>query len=315
MENRQEDEALTLDAIFPTVEDFMRGQKHEDQDYQGSKKRKVDDRFAGNLDTIYTPEWRKTVIRFAQNIPMSLLIQEFERYCYKAASNKRTCKDVCDEESKTQLIVKGKPKDGQIIHMPGDIMKNIFSRTPLFDLLAFRSVCDDWAAVYASMDFHGHVCEKTGTCIAVNNNNLDIWAFSITLKRWYEMKVPCDWDNLGMKTLGLRASCNGLFLVARSDYTLFVVNPLTAQFKSMPRIYPNGSGHDKSIRSLIVDGTAEMQVSRDNYSVFLFGNFDDQGTSYLHVARYTSATQQFSSLQWRSYNLFQRQMSTIGICL
>ena len=83
------------------------------------------------------------------------------------------------------------------------------------------------------------------------------------------------------------------------------------QFKFFPRICPHTPHLNKFAKSLIVDGTAEMQVSRDNYSVFLFGNFDDQGTSYLHVARYTSATQLFSSLQWQSYNLFLRQMSTI----
>ena len=76
-------------------------------------------------------------------------------------------------------------------------------------------------------------------CIVVKNYNLDIWDFSVISKCWFLMKVPCDWDTLGMKTLGVKAGCSGLFLVARSDLTLFVVNPLTGRYKSLPRIFPH----------------------------------------------------------------------------
>lgn len=84
-----------------------------------------------------------------------------------------------------------------------------------------------------------------------------------------------------MKTLGLKAACDGLFLVARSDFTLFVANPLTAKFKCLPRICPHATGCDKFVKCLIVHGTVELQVNRDSgdYTVYLFGNWQD--TRYL----------------------------------
>jgi hypothetical protein len=108
-----------------------------------------------------------------------------------------------------------------------------FLRLPLADLVASRLVCDDWAAVYDSKHFQGK-CNRTEACIVINNHNLDMWGFGVISKSWFLMKVPCDWESLGMKTLGIKASCDGLFLVARSDLTLYVVNPLTAQCKRFP---------------------------------------------------------------------------------
>jgi len=61
-----------------------------------------------------------------------------------------------------------------------------------------------------------------------------------------------------MKTLGLKAACDGLFLVAQSDFTLFVVNPLTAKFKRLPRIRPHTRGCDKFVKCLIVHEKAEL---------------------------------------------------------
>ena len=80
-----------------------------------------------------------------------------------------------------------------------------------------------------------------------------------------------------MKTLGLKAACDGLFLVARSDFTLFVVNPLIAKFKRLPRTHPHTRGCDKFVKCLIVHGTTELQVNRDSrdYTFYLFGNWQD----------------------------------------
>ena len=97
----------------------------------------------------------------------------------------------------------------------------------------------------------------------INNYNLNFWVFS---KTWFLLKVPCDRDNLGMRNLGIKASCDGLFLVARSDLTLYVVNPLTAQFKTLPDISPHTRSRFKVLRSFIVHGTAEIPRLRVWYA-------------------------------------------------
>ena len=80
-----------------------------------------------------------------------------------------------------------------------------------------------------------------------------------------------------MKTLGLKAACDGLLLVAWSEFTLFFVNPLTAKFKHFPRIRPHTRGCDKFVKCLIVHGITELQVNRDSgdYTFYLFGNWQD----------------------------------------
>ena len=91
-----------------------------------------------------------------------------------------------------------------------------------------------------------------------------------------------------MRTLGIKASADGLFLVARSDLTLYVVNPLTGQFKSLPQIYPHTRGHIKFLNTLIVHGTAEMQAQSNtgHYAIYLFGNCP----GYIQIAQYRSFT-------------------------
>lgn len=150
-----------------------------------------------------------------------------------------------------------------IQELPNDILENIFSRISLVDLITSILVSNDWVVIYASRRFQ-LVYGKIDRCILINNSNLDIWVFNIVSTRWFELKVPCNWDRWRMKTLGLKATCDGLFLVARFDFTLFVVNPLTAKFKCFPRIHPHTRGCDKFVKCLIVHGIVELQVNRDS---------------------------------------------------
>ena len=96
-----------------------------------------------------------------------------------------------------------------------------------------------------------------------------------------------------MKTLGIKASSEGLFLVARSDYTLYVVNPLTAQVKSLPIISPATGSRGKFLNLLVVHGTTEMEIDNNtgHFRVYLFGNWYHDGKSLLHIARYNSITE------------------------
>ena len=120
-----------------------------------------------------------------------------------------------------------------------------------------------------------------------------MWVFSVISKSQFLFKVPCNWDTMGMKTLGIKASSEGLFLVARSDYTLHVVNPLTA---SLPIISPTTGSHGKFLNLLVVHGTTEMEIDNNtgHFRVYLFGNWYHDGKSLLHIARYNSITKMWT---------------------
>ena len=105
------------------------------------------------------------------------------------------------------LIYKGtsgesNQNDCPVIHLSAQVLENIFFRLPLHDLLAARSVYCHWDSVYSLRYFWGKYT-STEHCIVINNYNLNFWVFSIISKTWFLLKVPCDWDNLGMRNLGI----------------------------------------------------------------------------------------------------------------
>jgi len=106
-------------------------------------------KFAGNRKAIHTREWREAVIRFAQNIPMPVLIEEFKRYYYTSPKCKRVSRGTPDQDSRP-LCASNCPV---IQELPNDILENFFSRISLADLITSISVSNDRAAVYASKRF------------------------------------------------------------------------------------------------------------------------------------------------------------------
>ena len=109
-------------------EDFISKNLQRDQ---CGRKRKCNNKFEGNLKlvSVFTSKWRAAVIRFAERIPVDLLIQEFNR-CYVVPDNKRITSDETKE------------KENNSSRLPPEILKNVFLRIPLEDLLTCRSVCD-----------------------------------------------------------------------------------------------------------------------------------------------------------------------------
>jgi hypothetical protein len=92
------------------------------------------------IASVFTSEWRTAVIRFAERIPVDLLIQEFNQ-CYIVPDNKR----ITSDETKEKGNNSSRP--------PPEILENVFLRNPLEDLLTCRSVCDAWNKVYESKLF------------------------------------------------------------------------------------------------------------------------------------------------------------------
>ena len=99
-----------------------------------------------------------------------------------------------------------------------------------------------------------------------------------------------------MKTLRIKISSEGLFLVARSDCTLHVVNPLTAQVKSLPKISRETRTSGKFLNLLVVHGTSEMYTDNNtgHFRVYLFGNWYHEGDSLVHVTGYNSITEMWT---------------------
>lgn len=219
----EQEDATRVPKIFEMVEDSISA-SHRGQDKKRARERKL------STDLVFVPAWREATIRFAENLPMELLIQEFDRFYPNLRPNKK----IRVGESDQTVIVQ---KDGEAIYLPADILQNIVLRLQPADLVTSRSISHDWNAVYDSKYFQ-RTHDLIEQCIVVNNHNLDIWGFSVISRRWFLMKIRCDWDTFGMRTLGVKASCSGLFLVARSDLTLFVVNPLTSECKSLQKDFP-----------------------------------------------------------------------------
>lgn len=286
MESRSKNEEFSW---FPMIQEFMwqrerERERDENNDNCGrsSKRRKrfdVDDD-QRKLSSVFTPEWREAVTSFAQNIPMDLLIREFNRY-YKNVPAHKDCKAVALVER----------ENGTDFDFPDDVIGNILSKIRVTEILASWSISDDWARVCASEQLRSENV-KVEKFIVINNSNLDIWAFSLVSKRWLLLNLPCDWEELGMKTLGVKATFDGLFLVARSDFNLFVVNPLKSQLISLPTIILPHNSED--LYSLVVDGTAEMLLDwvTGVFQVYLFGNCEAAGgqSCSVHLAQYSSAT-------------------------
>ena len=121
------------------------------------------------IASVFTSEWRAAVIRFAERIPVDLLIQEFNQ-CYIVPDNKR----ITSDETKEKGNNSSRP--------PPEILENVFLRNPLEDLLTCRSVCDAWNKVYESKLFQAQyqrtlMNQRSERCIVINNNNPDMWAF------------------------------------------------------------------------------------------------------------------------------------------
>ena len=200
-----------MERVFQETENFIsssRGRGEGEDDKPGRKRK----RKSSTASSVFTrPEWREAVIHYAENLPMDALIQEFNRFYPNFNVRKKYKRISVDKSGKTAFCNEKKKDAGEVTYLPTDVVENILLRLQLADVVASRSISHHWRAFYDSKHFQD-MHDLVEKCIVINNHNLDMWAFSVISKRWFLMKVPCDWDTLGMKTLGV-VGCRGLFLV------------------------------------------------------------------------------------------------------
>ena len=85
----------------------------------------------------------------------------------------------------------------------------------------------------------------------------------------------------------IKASC--LWIYTWKTFELDI--SLTSQFKFFPRICPHTRRLDKLAKSLILHGTAEMQLDNSSdYTIYMLGNWHIMGKICIHVTIYTSTT-------------------------
>lgn len=147
--------------------------------------------------------------------------------------------------------------------------------------------------------------------IVVNNNGLEFCAYSVSSMRWFNMNIPCDsWNHKSVRTLGVKAACSGLFLVAASDLALYVVNPLTKRCRRLPSINSSSTltrRMKQSTMRLFVDGvmTLMSDATSGEFAVYIISeDADNGGNDTLEIIAYKSPAD-----SWTTTRLFRNRLA------
>lgn len=125
----EQEEATRVATIFEMVEDSISASQRGQGNKRG-RKRKL------SRDSVFIPAWREATIRFAENLPMKLLIQEFDRFYPNFRPNKRICTGgESGQNSMAVIVQKEKEKYGEVFYLPADILQNIVLRLQTADLV------------------------------------------------------------------------------------------------------------------------------------------------------------------------------------
>ncbi|KAK3036935.1 hypothetical protein RJ639_030900 [Escallonia herrerae] len=204
------------------------------------------------------------------------------------------------------------PQPAEVLNLPADIIRNIFTRLPAKFLMQFRCVSKRWGAVIDSPEF---VKEHLNRSVATGANlHLILGGES---GNYYSAKVAsldcvvqlnAEFD----ARFTLSGSCNGLLLLERGRDEIFLLNPSTRKYKKLPNPLIPDPGYLEY--TSICYGFGYDPVC-DDYKVFLVMEFRDGDDQWIksETRVYSLKSNSWKCLRDFPYSLPYRRVNGVHV--